>query len=155
MNKTFLCVNPVMMVAILGLVLGTNYKVNAMSRAGCDSPQDRSLRVFHRFNCPNLDDALVPLEHPVRNSLNKKFRTQGNIGEINNVVRVGDYGAAYWWKKNSSGKSISATPVAIKFQGNGLGEAVITSNVIDVFKSWGVSPNTANCVNQLLNASGI
>lgn len=155
MKKTLLCVNPLMTVAIVGLVLGTSYQVNAMNMDDSHSQKDKPFAIAQKSNCPKLDDALVPLEHPVRTSLNKKFRTQGNTGEINNVVRVGNYGAAYWWKKNSSGQSISATPVAIKFQGNGFSQAVMTSNVIDVFKSWGVSPNTANCVNQLLNESGI
>lgn len=100
--------------------------------------------------CLSLEEALVPVKHPIRTSLNKKFRAEGKPGEINNVVRIGNYGAAYWW--NTDG----ATPVAIKLKGGSLDKAVtVGSNLVNVLKSWGASPNTAKCVQQVLEESGI
>lgn len=140
MNITFPFLNPILSVAIVGLLLGIDCKINAISNSSA---------VAQNLNCPRLDEALVPVRHPVRASLNRKFRAEGRSGEINNVVRLGNYGAAYWWTRSS------ATPVAIQFRGNGLRQAVAVSDVVDVLKSWGASPNTAQCIHQLLEESGI
>jgi hypothetical protein len=46
--------------------------------------------------------------------------------------------------------------VAIKLKGDSLDKAVtVGSNLVDVLKSWGASPNTAECVQQVLEESGI
>ena len=149
MNNKIRFLNPALTVAIIGLVLGIDCKINAISIDDNNRQKENSSAVAQNLNCPSLDEALVPVRHPVRASLNRKFRAEGRYGEINNVVRLGNYGAAYWWTRSS------ATPVAIQFKGNGLGQAVTTSSVVNVLQSWGASSNTAQCINQLLNESGI
>ena len=149
MNKKLPFLHSVLNVAIVGLVLGINGKINAISLDDNNKQKDNSAAVAQNLNCPNLDESLVPARHPVRASLNRKFRAEGRAGRIDNVVRLGNYGAAYWWTRSS------ATPVAIQFKGNGLGQAVTTSSVVNVLQSWGASRNTAQCVEQLLNESGI
>jgi hypothetical protein len=152
MKKTLSLINPILTVAIVGIVLGTDYNINAITIDDNSRQKDNSSAVAQNLNCPNLDDVLVPVRHPVRASLNRKFRAQGRSGQINNVVRLGNYGAAYWWTR------VSATPVAIQFKGNGLAQAVaITggSSIPNVLESWGASPDTAKCIHQLLEASGV
>jgi hypothetical protein len=152
MNKTLSLINPLVTVAIVGLVLGTDAKINAISMDNNNRQKDNSSPVAQNLNCPRLDDVLVPIRHPVRASLNRKFRAEGRNGEINNVVRVGNYGAAYWWTRTS------ATPVAIQFNGNALNRAVtITggSNLANVLQSWGAAGDTAKCIHQLLEESGV
>ncbi|GET39036.1 hypothetical protein [Microseira wollei] len=149
MNKKLSFLHSVLTVAIVGLVLGINGNIDAISIDDDRRQKDNSAAVAQNLNCPNLDESLVPVRHPVRASLNRKFRAEGRAGEINNVVRLGNYGAAYWWTRSS------ATPVAIQFKGNGLGQAVTTSSVVNVLQSWGASRNTAQCIHLLLNESGI
>lgn len=140
MKKALQRTNSVVAAFAIALTLGTSYPVNAYSNN----------------NCPSLDEALVPVEHPVRSLLTQHFRTESHSGEINNVVRVGNYGAAYLWKRDSNGRAISASPVAIEFEGDRFNQAVlVTSSVADVLESWGASPETAQCTLQLLAESGI
>ncbi|MFB2978854.1 hypothetical protein [Microseira sp. BLCC-F43] len=149
MKQKLSLLNPVLTVAIVGLVLGIDREINAISIDDNNRQKENASAVGENLNCPSLDEALVPVRHPVRASLNRKFRAEGRAGEINNVVRLGNYGAAYWWTRSS------ATPVAIQFKGNGLGQAVAVTSVPDVLVSWGASPNTAQCIHQLLEESGI
>ena len=149
MNKKFPFLNPVLSVAIFGLVLGIDCEINAINIDDRNRQKNNSSAVAQNLNCPRLNEALVPVRHPVRTSLNRKFRAEGRSGEINNIVRLGNYGAAYWWTRSS------ATPIAIQFRGNGLRQAVAVSDVVDVLKSWGASSNTAQCLHQLLEESGI
>ncbi|MCD8485194.1 MAG: hypothetical protein LRZ84_00160 [Desertifilum sp.] len=104
------------------------------------------------LNCPTLDEALVPLEHPVRTRLNQYYRAQGDSGEVSNIVRVGNYGAAYLWNADAG----SATPLAIEFTGESFQQtAIASSSVAEVLTSWGASADVAQCTLQLLAESGI
>lgn len=149
MKKALHFANPVLALLAIALTLGASYPVNATRT---DMPWDSA----QNLNCPSLDEALVPVEHPVRTRLNQHFHTEGHSGEINNVVRVGNYGAAYLWNKDSRGRATSATPVAIEFDGDGFYQAAIApSSVADVLESWGASGEVAQCSLQLLAESGI
>lgn len=140
MNKALQLANSVVTAFAIALTLGASYPVDANTNS----------------NCPSLDEALVPVDHPVRTDLNQYFRQEGHSGDINNVVRVGNYGAAYLWNRDSRGRGTSASPVAIVFDGNSFNRAAIApSSVAEILESWGASADTAQCTLQLLAESGI
>ena len=133
MKKALQLANSVVVAFAIALTLGTSYPVNAYSNS----------------NCPSLD-------HPVRSLLTQHFRTESHSGKINNVFRFGNYSAASLWKRDSSGRAISASHIAIEFEGDRFNQAVlVTSSVADVLESWGASPETAQRTLQLLAESGI
>ncbi|VEP15629.1 conserved hypothetical protein [Hyella patelloides LEGE 07179] len=158
MKKTLLIHNFVAALVVVDLVTSIRIKSNATNINNQEKLTLKSSLIAQDIICPSLDEAYIPVNHPVYINLNQKFRAEDNSGRISNIVRVGTFGAASWsTKKDFNGRYTSAPPVAIEFKSDKqIKQAVIAnSGLVEILKSWGASSNTAECLKFLLAESGI